>query len=111
MLAKVIAGLVTLFVILAVSIVLFFVLLLSMNGFSESDASWGLGAFIVLSLMIVLLMSVVAFAGVHILMKRGFSVVGAALISIGVGSIAGAIAEIICSMIGIAIADFVRRNF
>lgn len=111
MLSKIIAFSVTFLVTTAVSIALLFGSLLAMNGFSESDASWGLGAYIILSLVIVVVMSAASVVGVHFLVKRAFSSAVAALIATLASSIIGVIATVVSSIIGIMIADFVRRNY
>ena len=108
---KIVAALITFSVHVAAALVILFFMLIMMNGFSESDASWGLGAFIALSLAIAVLMGLLAVIGVHLFIKKGFSRVIAVLLPVTLCSIIGVIAEMISSVLGIAIADFVRRNY
>jgi hypothetical protein len=95
----------------ASAVVIFFFMLLAMNGFSESDATWGLVAYIALSLAMALLVAGAAIVIVHFLLKKQFSSAVAALISIAICTCMGVIAEIISSVVGILIADFVRVNY
>ena len=109
--AKVTAFVVTFFINIAISVIFLLGLLVAMNGFSESDAGWGLGAFVGLSLVTALLTSTAAALIVHFLVKKGLSSLVAPIISISIFSIVGLIAATISSVIGIAIADFVRKNY
>jgi hypothetical protein len=109
--AKIISALATIAITVGSAVVIFFFMLLAMNGFHESDATWGLGTYIVLALAITICSGIAAFSGVHLLAKRKFSGPVAAIISIGICSIAGVTAQLVSSAVGIAIADFVRRNY
>ncbi len=108
---KIIAALITVAVNAGAAVVIFLFMLLAMNGFHESDAGWGLGAYIAIAAGVTLLMGISAFAGVHLLTKRGFSRGLAVIISIAACSIVGVIAEVVSSVGGVAIADFVRRSY
>lgn len=96
---------------LAAGVVIFFFMLLAMNGFSESDATWGLGAYALLALMVVILSSTGAFFLAGSLAKKQFSPVVCALIAVPVLSILSIGLEIVCSLIGVGVAEFVRVNF
>jgi len=109
--AKIAAFLVTLIANIAAGIAIFFMMLLAMNGFSGSDAEWGLGAYIILTTLVALLMSIGAVLSVHLLIKKQFSGLVSALIAIPVFSIVGTGLEIVCSLIGIGIAEYVRVNY
>ena len=109
--AKILAALITLLINIAIGVVIFFFMLLAMNGFSESDATYGLGAYIVLALLVSLSMSVLSVVVVHGLMKRQFRGAVAALIAIPIFSIVGAGLKIVCSIIGVSIAEYVRVNY
>ncbi|MBX7053678.1 MAG: hypothetical protein K1X36_01900 [Pyrinomonadaceae bacterium] len=107
-----IAALLTTFVIdLAVGAVILLFLLVAMNGFSESDATWGLGVFVVLALLVSLSTSVGAFFLAGLLMKRNFSQVTSAFIAVPVFSIVGIGLEIVCALAGVGVAEYVRVNY
>ena len=111
MTSKVIAVVLTLAANLAAGVIIFFFLLLALNGFSESDAVWGLGAFIIVALAITVLTSLAALLGTNFLLRKGFSGLVSVLILVSLCTIVGVIAELISGVIGIANADFVRRNY
>ena len=108
--AKIIAFILTLLANVAIGVAVFFFMLLAMNGFSESDASYGFVAYIVLALVVSLGMSAAAAFAVHLLMKREFRGSIAALIAVPVFSLIGGGLKIACSIIGVMIADYVRVN-
>ncbi len=108
---KIIAALLTLIINAGAAVMILFFMLLAMNGFHESDANWGLGAYIGLALLITLIMAIVAVPIVQILIKKKFSSALAVLISIAISSGVGIFAQIVSGVIGIFIADFVRRNY
>jgi len=108
---KLTAFFVTLLINTAVGVAVFFFMLLAMNGFSESDATYGLGAYVFLALAVSFAMGGSAAFAVHLLMGRAFRGVTAVLISISIFSIIGAGLKIVCSIIGVLIADYVRVNY
>jgi hypothetical protein len=109
--AKILAAIITFLINVAVGVVIFFFMLLAMNGFSESDATYGLGAYIVLALIVSLSMSALAAFSVHVLMKRAFRGWTAALIAVSVLSVVGAVLKVCCSLIGVLIAEYVRKQY
>lgn len=108
---KIIAAILTFIANIAGGVVIFFFMLVAMNGFNGSDAEWGLGAYIILALIVTLLMSTGAFFLVRLLQKRQVSGVVSALIAIPVFSIVGIGLKFVCCLIGIGIADYVRVNY
>ncbi|MDI1243227.1 MAG: hypothetical protein PSX80_15035 [bacterium] len=108
---KILAFLITLILNIAIGIAVFFFMLIAMNGFSESDANYGLVTFIVLAVLVSSLMALLAAAAVGLLAKRGFKTVTASLIGIGSFTILGLVLKAVCSIIGVLIADFVRTNY
>jgi hypothetical protein len=108
--AKILTALITLLINIAIGVAIFFVLLLAMNGYSESDATYGLGSYVVLALIVSLLMSTCAAVLVHILMKRQFRGWTAALIAVPSFSIIGGGLKVVCSIIGVAVAEYARVN-
>ena len=111
MAAKLSAFFITLIINLAIGVGVFFFMLLAMNGFSESDASYGLGAYIVLALLVTLAMSAGAAFAAHLFVKRGLSGLAAAAISIPIFCVLGGGLKIVCSVVGVLIADYVRLNY
>jgi hypothetical protein len=109
--AKITALVITLLINLVAGVIVLFSMLLALNGFSEEDGSYGLGAYIVLGLGVTVLMSAGAFLLVQVLLKRGFQKVTSALIAIPIFSVIGVVLKIVCGIIGVLIADYVRVNF
>ena len=108
---KIFAFLITLVINLAVGVAVFLFMLLAMNGFSESDANYGFVAYIFLAVLVSLLMSSLAAAAVHLLMKRDFRALSASLIGIGSFTFLGIVLKVVCSIIGVLVADVVRTNY
>ena len=111
MIPKLMAGILTALLNLAVGFIVFFLMLLSMNGFSESDANYGIVAYIILAVSATILMVASAVMAVHLLMKRGWGAVGSVTLGIVVFSGLGAGLKVVFSVIGVLVADFVRVNF
>ncbi|MBK8465987.1 MAG: hypothetical protein IPL32_09160 [Chloracidobacterium sp.] len=111
MTAKITAFLITMIAGLATGVVIFFSMLLAMNGYSESDAMWGLGAYILMALMVVILSSTGAYFLVGSLTKKQLSPVVCVLIAVVVFSLLGIGLEIVCSLVGVGVAEFVRVKF
>ena len=108
---KIVAFLVTLILNIAIGIAVFFLLLLAMNGFSESDANYGFVTYIFLAVLVTLLMASLAVVAAHSLTRRGFGAISASLVGIGTFSVLGLVLKVICSIIGVLVADFVRTNY
>lgn len=108
---KIIAFLITLFLNIAVGIAVFFFLLLAMNGFSESDANYGFITYIVLAILVSLLMASLAAVAAHLLMKRGFRALSASLVGIASFTVIGIVLKVVCSIIGVLVADLVRTSY
>jgi hypothetical protein len=111
MAAKIAALVITLLINIGIGVAVFVFMLVAMNGFSESDAEWGLGVYIVLALIVSVAMGTLAFFGVGFLMKKGLNGAVAALIAVPVFSVIGGVVKVVCGFIGIAVADYVRVNY
>ena len=110
--AKLASFFLTLIFNMCAGVAIFFLMLLAMNGFNESDAEYGLGIYIVLAVLVSLAMSAGAVAAVHLLvMKRKLRGGIAALIAVPLFSIVGAVLKIVSSIIGVLIADYIRVNY
>ena len=108
---KIATFIITLLINIVIGVVVFFFMIIAMNGFSESDANYGLGAYIVLAIMVSLLMAAAAAFTTHLLMKRAFRGWTAALIAVPVFSMIGGALKFVCSIIGLLIADYVRVHY
>lgn len=69
MAVKIAAFLITMLANIAAGAVILFLMLIVMNGFSGSDAEWGLGAYIILAIIVSILMSFGAVSLVRLLKK------------------------------------------
>jgi len=108
---KIIACLLTLAANVVVGMVIFFMLLITMNGYGEDDAMFGIVTYVVLAVLVTILMSVSAILLVRNLQKRKFSGVAAALIAVLVFSVSGAVLKVLCGVIGVGVAEFLRVNY
>lgn len=108
---KIVAFILTFLINIVAGVVVFFLMLLAMNGYSESDASYGLGAYIVLAIIVTLLMSTGAAFVAHVLLKRKYTSLVSVLIAVPIFSVIGVGLKIVCSVIGVAIAEYVRVNY
>jgi len=111
MTAKVAAFFITLVVNIVIGIVVFFFLLIAMNGYSESDAMYGFGAYVLLALFVSLLMAVCAVRVVQILTNRKFAGSSAAFIAVPIFCVLGAGLKLVCAIVGVAAAEYVRVNY
>lgn len=111
MAAKIAALLITLMLGTAVGFVVLAFMLIAMNGYSESDATWGIGVFTVLGLIISVFAGIMAFLIAGTLLKKQFSPVLAAAIAVPVCTIAAIVLEVIASLIGVGVAELVRVKF
>jgi len=107
----VVTFLITLILNIAIGVAVFFFMLLAMNGFSESDANYGFVTYIFLAVLVTLMMSALAVVTSSQLSKRGFRAFNSALIGIGSFTVVGLVLKVLCSIIGVLVADFVRTNY
>ena len=108
---KIATFLITLLVNIAAGVILFFFMLIAMNGFSESDANYGIGVYLALALLVSLLMASAATGVAHVLAKREFRPWVASTVGVVVFSISGVILKSVCVIIGLLVADYVRVNY
>ena len=101
----------TLLVNIVIGVVVFFFLLIALNGYSESDAMYGFGAYILLALFVSLLMATCAVRVVQILMKRNYAGSSAAFIAVPIFCVVGAGLKLVCAVVGVAVAEYVRLNY
>jgi len=108
---KIIAAILTFLVNIAAGVVIFFMMLVAMNGFSGSDAEYGLGVYIVLALIISLAMSLGAFLIVGLLLKKQCSPPLSVVIAVPIFVFVGIVLKIVSSLIGVGVAEYVRVNY
>ena len=108
---KIIACLLTLAANVVAGLSVFFVMLIGMNGYSEDNAMFGIVAYVVLAVLVTILMSVSAVLLTHKLQKRKFRGFAAAIIAVMVFSVSGVVLKVVCGLIGIGIAEFMRVNY
>lgn len=111
MAAKLTALFLTLANSLTAAVVIFFLLLIAMNGYQETEATWGLGAYLLFAILTVLTASVCAYLTTKALIKRKFTGISSALIAIPVFSILCIGLEIISTIIAVSITEYVRVNY
>jgi len=92
-------------------IVILFTMLMAMNGYSESDAMWGLGTFVVFAFLASVFAGIGSIILVSRLQTRQFSVAKGLLIAIPVSSIVGVGLIFASALIGVGVAEFVRVNY
>lgn len=111
MATKLTAFFVTLAINIAIGVLVLFFLLIAMNGYSESDATYGLGAYIGLAFIASLAMAAGAAFMTGLLVRRSFKGSSAVMISVPIFSAVGAGLKVVCSIIGVLIAEYVRVNY
>ncbi len=90
---------------------IFVLLLVAMNGYTESDATYGLAVYGVFAVFVTITMSLLAALVAKRFRKREFRAISAVLIAVVVFSLIGIFLKGICSIIGVGVAEFVRVNF
>lgn len=111
MAAKLASSIITFILCIAFGVVVLATMLIAMNGYSESDSTWGLGAFVLLAFAASFLMAVGAYFTTGKMQKKKYKPVVSSITSILIFSIVGLKLEIVSSLIGIGIAEFVRANY
>lgn len=110
MAAKIITFLLILGINIAVGVGFVFFLMLSLNGFSEGDAMYAFGIFIVGGLLVSVLMATAGVFLVKFLTGKEWNVFLAVLLSIVSFVVLGFILKIVIFFVGIFAADFVRTS-
>ncbi len=106
-----ISAIVTLVVHLIAGVMILVMMLIAMNGYSESDSTWGLGAFVVLAFLTAIAAAVGSYSLGSRLAGSGRHKALAFLIPTAVFSVIGVVVMAICGLIGIGVAEFVRVNY
>jgi len=96
----------------AVAVLLFFFLLLGLNGFSERDAKWSIWLFLIGAALVTILAAVAGiFTTKFFSVKKGVNVIWAALISILIFSFLGAGINFLITFVGFFLAEAVRQSY
>lgn len=109
--AKIGAFLLTMTACLTAAVISLSIMIIAMNGYSESDAAWGLGTFAVLAFVVSFAASVGSTVFASKLLARQFTTVKSLLIAVPVSSIIGVVLVFISSFVGIGVAELVRVKF
>lgn len=88
-----------------------FMLLVAMNGYSESDGLPGLLTYIALAILASGCMSAAAFFLTGVFVRREFRPAVATLISVPVCSIVATGLIFVSTIVGVAVAEFVRVRY
>jgi hypothetical protein len=107
---KIVALILTTTACFAAAVVLFFGMILGMNGFSGSDAEYGLVTYVALAVLISILAGGGAYALAAKLMAREFHPAVSLLISIPALTIVGVVLEFFSVIIGLMISEYVRTH-
>jgi len=112
MFAKIITPVITILVSIAVAVVLFFMLMLGLNGFHGTDGGRGLFAFAAWGVFTALLLGLLSLLSVNFLINRKQkSAMFAALVVVPVFAVVGVAMNFVCLIIGIAVAEISRSSF
>ena len=107
---KIIAAIATLLLNIAAGVAIFFILMMSLNGYRENDAAYGLSTYAVLAGIVTISMTAAAFYAAHQLLRNGFRNWVAILLSTMVFSIFGTVLKVFFSLVGIGVAEYYRAN-
>ena len=107
---RVATAIVTFLIDIGIAVVVGLFLLLAMNGYSERAASWGLGAYALMSLGAATLAAFVVATVIQTYKARGMSTGVAVFLSGSIGVGIGTLIVVIASLIAIFIAEYARTH-
>lgn len=111
MAGKIAAFLLTMTACITAAVISLSVMIIAMNGYSESDATWGLGAFAVLAFLAAVFAGIGSAILISKLVKKRFSVTKGLLIAVPILSTVGVGLILASALIGIGVAELVRVNY
>jgi hypothetical protein len=111
MVSRLIAAMLSALLCIAFALLVGLSMLLAMNGYSESDATWGLAAFAGLVLIISTAVGSAAWFGAGLLIRKTWHAAVAALVSTIVCTMVGAVLVALAGIAGVGLAEVVRVNF
>jgi hypothetical protein len=110
MAVKIASSVITLVLLVGVAVVVLAAMLMIMNGFSESDAALGIGAFGLLALADCIGSVVAAARLAARFAKRDMPPAVAGLLSTMIATVVGSVLVGMGGLVGVVIAEIVRRN-
>lgn len=108
---KVAAALLTFVINVVIGIAVGFFLLVAMNGYSESDATLGLAAYVLTAISVSLTIAAFAFILTGWLAANQMNSFASLLIAVLLFSVIGAVLKAVCGAVGIAVAEIARHAF
>jgi len=111
MAVKIASAMITLVLLAAVAVIVFAAMLVIMNGFSESDATWGIAAYGLLAVAIIVLAVISAAWLAARFAKRDMHKGLVVFLSSLISSLMGGLLVAVSGFLGVVAADIVRRNF
>ncbi len=106
--AKVAAFLISLVISVILAVVGFVVLILALNGYDESDATYSFGAYGIFAFLLVFALAAIAGGIAHLLLAREFKSASTVMIAVLIAGALGIVAFFICIVIGILLAEYFR---
>lgn len=110
MAAKIITFLLIFGINIAIGAGLVFFLMLSLNGFSERDANYAFGIFIVGGFLVSVLTGLAGVFLVRFLTEKDWNAVFAGLLSVASFVVLGFILKVVIFFVGILVADHIRTS-
>lgn len=90
----------------------FFFLLMALNGFSSSDAQWGIIAFVVMAVLVSIFAALLGTGLAHLLIKRWqMGRLAASLVAVPIFTILGGGINFFAIILGAIVADAARSGF
>ncbi len=111
MATKIVAAIILLLVNVTAGVIFLAGLVIAMNGYSESDALWGLIGFVVLAIFVTALTVAGAIVLVSVLTKKQFRAAASVSIGVSISSIVAVVLQFVSSLISVGVAEIVRVKF
>lgn len=109
--AKIAAFLLTMTACITAAVISLSVLIIAMNGYSESDAMWGLAAFVALAFLASIISAIGSIILSSKMLARQNSALKILLVAVPIFSVVGVGFVFVSALIGIGVAEFVRVKF
>jgi hypothetical protein len=108
MTSKVIAFLIALLVSVIFAVIGFVVLVLALNGYDESDATYSFGAYGIFAFLLVFALAAIAGGVAHLLQAKEFKPAGTVMIAVITAGALGVVAFFICIVLAVLLAEYFR---
>ncbi len=109
MAAKIAAFLITLVLTVILAVIGFALLMLALNGYSESDSMYSMGTYGIFAFLLVFAAAAIAAGVAHLLIAREFKTVGAVMISTIAAGAFAVVAILVLIVIGVLLAEYFQR--